>query len=86
MSYPEMGCASNGLQSALMREQTHAEKTGMCTRPSPQEALSLLDRRHQAIQAAQHDSLLGVSYRSEVAAALQSVRMGWELDSGRALL
>ncbi|KWX11323.1 Recombinase (RecA) and ATPase domain of putativeATP-dependent protease [Giardia duodenalis assemblage B] len=55
VSYPEMGCASNGLQSALMREQTHAEKTGMCTRPSPQEALSLLDRGPQAIQAAQHD-------------------------------
>ena len=33
VSYPGIDCAFSGLQSALMRKQTHAEKTGMCTRP-----------------------------------------------------
>ena len=33
VSYPGVGCASNGLQSTLMRTLSHVEKTGMCTRP-----------------------------------------------------
>ncbi|ESU42389.1 Recombinase (RecA) and ATPase domain of putative ATP-dependent protease, partial [Giardia duodenalis] len=33
VSYPGIDCASNRLQSALMRKQTDAEKAEMCTRP-----------------------------------------------------